>query len=56
MAPPREAYRYWFRINYNRLQTRRMLESTDQTYLLAVDARLLYMVSEVLPATSQCAA
>jgi hypothetical protein len=41
-----DAYRAWFRINYNRLQTRRMLDSGDPDYLLAVDARLLYMVSE----------
>lgn len=52
LAPPvvvpsaSEAYRYWFRINYNRLQTRRMLESEDPDYMLAVDARLLYMLSE----------
>ena len=50
VAPVSEAYRYWFRINYNRLQTRRMLDSDDLTYLLAVDARLLYMVSEVFTA------
>ena len=43
-----DAYRAWFRINYNRLQTRRMLDSGDLDYQLAVDARLLYMLSETL--------
>ena len=50
MPPPSDAYRSWFRINYNRVQTRRMVDSGDPTYLIAVDARLLYMLSEVFTA------
>ena len=43
-----EIYNAWFRINYNLLQTRRLLASDDPVYLSAVDIRLLYMTAEVV--------
>jgi hypothetical protein len=42
-----DIYTYWWKINYNLRQTRRMLASTDPAYLLAVDIRLLYSLPEV---------
>jgi hypothetical protein len=40
-------FSYWWKINYNLRQTRRMLESHDPAYLFAVDIRLLYSLPEV---------
>lgn len=50
LVPPDETERYstWFRINYNVLQTRRMLHAADPWYHQAVDFRLLYSLPEVL--------
>jgi len=42
-----DMYAYWWKINYNLRQTRRMLVSTDPAYLIAVDIRLLYSLPEV---------
>jgi hypothetical protein len=44
----RALYTYWWQINYNLRQTRRMAESTDQFYLMAIDIRLMYGFPEVL--------
>jgi hypothetical protein len=44
---PAERYAYWWKINYNLRQTRRMLASEDPAYLIAVDIRLLYSLPEV---------
>jgi hypothetical protein len=43
-----DIYAYWWKINYNLRQTRRMLASDDPVYLMAVDIRLLYSLPEVL--------
>jgi hypothetical protein len=43
-----EIYRTWFRINYNVVQTRRMLHAADPWYHQAVDFRLLYSLPEVV--------
>jgi hypothetical protein len=42
-----DIYTYWWKINYNLRQTRRMLASDDPVYLMAVDIRLLYSLPEV---------
>jgi hypothetical protein len=42
-----DIYAYWWKINYNLRQTRRMLASDDPVYLMAVDIRLLYSLPEV---------
>jgi predicted nucleotidyltransferase len=42
-----DIYAYWWKINYNLRQTRRMLSSDDPVYLMAVDIRLLYSLPEV---------
>jgi hypothetical protein len=42
-----ELYPTWFGVNYNVLQTRRMLASDDPVYATAVDIRLLYTLAEV---------
>jgi Nucleotidyltransferase domain len=42
-----DIYTYWWKINYNLRQTRRMLTSDDPVYLMAVDIRLLYSLPEV---------
>jgi hypothetical protein len=49
-TPPDDTTNYnaWFGINYNLLQTRRLLASGDPVYLSAVDIRLLYMTAEVV--------
>jgi hypothetical protein len=44
---PGDIYAYWWKINYNLRQTRRMLASDDSVYLMAVDIRLLYSLPEV---------
>jgi len=44
---PADAYAYWWKINYNLRQTKRMLMSDDPVYLMAVDIRLLYSLPEV---------
>jgi hypothetical protein len=50
LVPPNdgELYRTWFRINYNVVQTRRMLHARDSWYHQAVDFRLLYSLPEVV--------
>jgi hypothetical protein len=50
LVPPGdgEIYRTWFRINYNVVQTRRMLHAADPWYHQAVDFRLLYALPEVV--------
>ena len=45
---PREAYQTQHKINYNWLQTRRMLTADNKVYDTAVDMRLLYMLSELM--------
>ena len=49
LKPPSDAELYptWFGVNYNVLQTRRMLASDDPVYGTAVDVRLLYTLAEV---------
>lgn len=44
----RENFNYWYRINFNLYHGRRMLQSKDEVYLLAMDFRLLYMLVEVM--------
>ncbi len=42
-----ERYGAWFSVNYNRLQTRRMLGVDDPVYQTAVDLRLLFSLHDV---------
>ena len=42
-----ERYRTWFGVNYNLVQTQRILESPDPVYQMTVDLRLLYCLSEL---------
>jgi hypothetical protein len=42
-----DLYAYWWKINYNLRQTKRMLMSVDPIYLMTVDIRLLYSLPEV---------
>jgi hypothetical protein len=42
-----DVYTYWWKINYNLRQTRRILMSDDPVYLMTVDIRLLYSLPEV---------
>lgn len=42
-----EKYNVWFRVNFNLLHTRRLLQSRDTVYLMAFDLRMLYTLSEV---------
>ena len=42
-----DVYAYWWKINYNLRQTRRILMSHDPVYLMTVDVRLLYSLPEV---------
>jgi hypothetical protein len=42
-----ELYRTWFGINYNVLQTQRILASPDPVYQMTVDLRLLYCLSDL---------
>jgi nucleotidyltransferase-like protein len=44
----RENFNLWFRINFNLYHGRRMLQSQDEIYLLAMDFRFLYMLVEVM--------
>ena len=50
LVPPGDGdvYRTWFGINYNVVQTRRMLHAADSWYHQAVDFRLLYSLPEVV--------
>jgi hypothetical protein len=50
IGPAEELARYqiWFSINYNFWQTRRMSQSHDPVYQLAVQMRLLYSLSDLL--------
>lgn len=42
-----QLHQTWFSVNYNLVQTQRMLASPDPVYATAVDLRLLYTVVEV---------
>ncbi len=45
-AAPGAAYRAWNKLNYDRQHNRRMLASDDPDYAAALDARLLYGLSD----------
>jgi predicted nucleotidyltransferase len=45
---PGDAYSTWYKINYDLRHNKRMLNSDDPVYLLAVDIRLLYSLADVL--------
>lgn len=42
-----QLHQTWFSVNYNLVQTRRMLASSDPVYQTTVDLRLLYTIMEV---------
>jgi hypothetical protein len=45
--PEGDIYSTWFSLNYNLLQTKRMLTSDDPIYSMAIDFRLLYTLADL---------